>query len=134
MVQAVSTDEGNDADADRSIGLALTVAGMMLEGGASAASVVGAMRDIATAAGLDDVTVDVNDSVLTMSEHGTAHVGAAAISSRTYDFGRLPDTTRVVNDLCANRIDFTTGRRRLEVIAEPSNRHAARAAVDGLAE
>ena len=120
----MSADERNDADADRSIELALTAAGMMLEGGASAASVAVAMRDIATAAGLGDVTTDVNHSVLTMSEHGTAHVGAAAISSRTYDFGRLRDTTRVVNDLCANRIDPTTARRRLDTIADASNRHA----------
>jgi uncharacterized membrane protein YjjP (DUF1212 family) len=124
MVQAVSPDERNDADADRSIELALTAAGMMLEGGASAASVAGAMRDIATAAGLGDVTADVNHSVLTMGEHGTAHVGAAAISSRTYDFGQLRDTTRVVNDLCANRIDPTTARRRLDTIADASNHHA----------
>lgn len=123
MVQAVSTDERNDAAADRSIELALTAAGMMLEGGASAASVAGAMRDIATAVGLGDVTADVNHSVLTISEHGTAHVGAAAISSRTYDFGRLRDTTRVVNDLCANRIDPSTARRRLDTIAGASNHH-----------
>ena len=124
MVQAVSTDERNDADADRSIELALTAAGMMLEGGASAASVAGAMRDIGTAAGLGDVTADVNHSVLTISEQGTAHVGAAAISSRTYDFGRLRDTNRVVNDLCANRIDRTTAHRRLDTIADASNHHA----------
>jgi uncharacterized membrane protein YjjP (DUF1212 family) len=124
MVQAVSADERNDADADRSIELALTAAGMMLEGGASAASVAGAMRDIATAAGLGDVTTDVNHSVLTMSEHGTARIGAAAISSRTYDFGRLRDTTRVVDDLCANRIDPATARRRLDIIADASNRAA----------
>ena len=131
MVQAVSTDERNDADADRSIELALTAAGMMLEGGASAASVAGAMRDIGTAAGLGDVTADVNHSVLTVSEQGTAHVGAAAISSRTaaissrtYDFGRLRDTNRVVNDLCANRIDRTTAHRRLDTIADASNHHA----------
>jgi uncharacterized membrane protein YjjP (DUF1212 family) len=122
--QSVSAEERNDADADRSIGLALTAAGMMLEGGASAASVAGAMRDIATAVGLGEVTADVNHSVLTMSEHGTAHVGAAAISSRTYDFGRLRDTSRVVNDLCANRIDPTTAHRRLDTIADASNRHA----------
>jgi len=124
MVHAVSTDERTDAPADRSIELALTAAGMMLEGGASAASVAGAMRDIATAVGLGDVTADVNHSVLTMSEHGTAHVGAAAICSRTYDFGRLRDTTRVVNDLCAHRIDPTTARRRLDALADASNRHA----------
>jgi uncharacterized membrane protein YjjP (DUF1212 family) len=124
MVHAVSTDQRTDADADRSLGLALTAAAMMLEGGASAASVAGAMRDIATAAGLGDVTADVNHSVLTISEHGTAHVGAAAISSRTYDFGRLRDTTRVVNDLCANRIDPTTARRRLDTLADAANRHA----------
>ncbi len=124
IVHAVSTDERHDANADRSIGLALTAAAMMLQGGASAASVASAMRDIATAAGLDDVTADVNDSVLTISEHGTAHVGAAAISSRTYDFGRLRDTTRVVNDVCAHRIDPTTAHRRLEAIAGASNRHA----------
>jgi uncharacterized membrane protein YjjP (DUF1212 family) len=124
MVQAESTAQRNAADADRSIDLALTAAGMMLEGGASAASVAVAMRDIATAAGLGEVTTDVNHSVLTMSEHGTAHVGAAAISSRTYDFGRLRDTTRVVNDLCANRIDPTTARRRLDTIADASNRAA----------
>jgi uncharacterized membrane protein YjjP (DUF1212 family) len=124
MVQAESTAQRNAADADRSIDLALTAAGMMLEGGASASSVAVAMRDIATAAGLGEVTADVNHSVLTMSEHGTAHVGAAAISSRTYDFGRLRDTTRVVNDLCANRIDPTTARRRLDTIADASNRAA----------
>jgi uncharacterized membrane protein YjjP (DUF1212 family) len=124
MVHAVSADERNDPDADRSIELALTAARMMLEGGASAASVTGAMRDIATATGLGDVTTDVNHSVLTMSEHGTAHIGAAAISSRTYDFGRLRDTTRVVNDLCANRIDPATARRRLDIIADASNRAA----------
>jgi uncharacterized membrane protein YjjP (DUF1212 family) len=120
----MSADERNDADADRSIELALTAAGMMLEGGASAASVAGAMRDIATATGLGGVTTDVNHSVLTMSEHGTAHVGAAAISSRTYDFGRLRDTSRVVNDLCANRIDPATARRRLDIIADVSRRVA----------
>jgi uncharacterized membrane protein YjjP (DUF1212 family) len=124
MVHAVSTDERTDADADRSIGLALTAAAMMLEGGASAASVAGAMRDIATAAGLGDVTTDVNHSVLTISEHGTAHVGAAAISSRAYDFGRLRDTTRVVNDLCANRIDPATAHHRLDALGEASDRHA----------
>jgi uncharacterized membrane protein YjjP (DUF1212 family) len=111
--------------ADRSIGLALTAASMMLEGGASAASIAAAMRDIATAAGLDDVTADINDSVLTMTENGTAHVGATAISSRTYDFGRLRDTTRVVNDLCASRIDPSTAARRLEAIAGAANRHAS---------
>lgn len=124
MVPTVSTDERGNADADRSIELALTAGRMMLDGGASAASVAGAMRDIATAAGLDDVTADVNDSVLTISEHGTAHVGAAAISSRTYDFGRLRDTTRVVDDLCARRIDPATAHRRLESVADASNRHA----------
>ena len=82
------------------------------------------MRDIGTAAGLGDVTADVNHSVLTISEQGTAHVGAAAISSRTYDFGRLRDTNRVVNDLCANRIDRTTAHRRLDTIADASNHHA----------
>ena len=90
MVQAVSTDGRNDADAYSSIELALTAAGMMLEGGASAASVAGAMHDIAIAAGLGDVTADVNDSVLAISEHGTAHVGAVAISSRSYDFATPP--------------------------------------------
>ncbi|HEY9304677.1 MAG TPA: threonine/serine exporter family protein, partial [Mycobacterium sp.] len=85
----MSAVERNDVDADRSIDLALTAARMMLEGGASASSVTAAMRDIGAAVGLGDVTADVNDSVLTISEHGTAHVGAAAISSRTYDFGRL---------------------------------------------
>jgi uncharacterized membrane protein YjjP (DUF1212 family) len=120
----MSADERNDADADRSIDLALTAAGMMLEGGASAGSVAGAMRDIASAAGLGEVTADVNHSVLTMSEPGTAHVGAAAISSRTYDFGCLRDTTRVVNDLCANRIDPATARRRLDAIADASDRAA----------
>ncbi len=124
MVQAVSAVERNDVDADRSIDLALTAARMMLEGGASASSVTAAMRDIGAAVGLGDVTADVNDSVLTISEHGTAHVGAAAISSRTYDFGRLRDTTRVVNDLCAKRIDLTTARRRLDIISDASNRHA----------
>lgn len=120
----MSTNERNDEDADRSIELALTAAGMMLEGGASAASVAVAMRDIATAAGLGGVTTDVNHSVLTMSEHGSPHLGATAISSRTYDFGRLRDTTRVVNDLCANRIDPATARRRLDIIASASDRAA----------
>ncbi|PXX10332.1 threonine/serine ThrE exporter family protein [Mycolicibacterium moriokaense] len=111
-------------DADRPIELALTAAGMMLEGGASAASVAGAMHDIASAAGLGGVTADVNDSVLTIGQQGTAHVGATAISSRTYDFGRLRDTTRVVNDLCANRIDPTTARRLLDTIGDASTHHA----------
>ena len=111
-------------DADRSIELALSAGSMMLEGGASAASVAGAMHDIATAAGLGDVTADVNHSVLTIGEQGTAHVGAAAISSRTYDFGRLRDTTRTVDDLCANRIDPNAAYRRLETIADASSRHA----------
>ena len=52
MVHAESTDERTDAAADRSIELALTAAGMMLEGGASAASVADAMRAIALAGGL----------------------------------------------------------------------------------
>jgi uncharacterized membrane protein YjjP (DUF1212 family) len=124
MVQAVSTAERNSAHADRSIELALTAASMMLEGGASATSVAGAMRDIATATGLGVVTADVNDSVLTIGAHGTAHIGAAAISSRTYDFGRRRDTNRVVNDLCANRIEATTARRRLEAIADAADRPA----------
>ena len=124
MVHTASTAERTAADADRSIELALTAAGMMLEGGASAASVAVAMRDIATAAGLGDVTADVNHSVLTLSEHGTAHVGAVAISSRTYDFGRLRGTTRVVEDLCAKRIDPTTARRELNTIANTSDRRA----------
>ena|SRR5258708_40197849 len=90
MVQAVSTDERNDADADRSIELALTAASMMLEGGASAASAAGAMDDVATAAGLGDVTADVNHSVLTISEQRTAHVGAAAIIRRDFKEYVLP--------------------------------------------
>jgi|1186.fasta_scaffold04950_2 uncharacterized membrane protein YjjP (DUF1212 family) len=114
----MSIDERNPADAEYSIDLALTSASMMLEGGASAASVVMAMQDVAAAAGLDDVTADVNHSILTISEHGTAHVGATAISSRTYDFGRLRDTTRIVDDLCAGRIGVATANDRVHQVAD----------------
>jgi uncharacterized membrane protein YjjP (DUF1212 family) len=81
------------------------------------------MRDITSAAGLGDVTADVNHSMLTISEHGTTNVGATAISSRTYDFGRLQDTTRIVDDLCAGRIDIATASDRVHAVADARPRY-----------
>jgi uncharacterized membrane protein YjjP (DUF1212 family) len=123
MAEPMSIRTRKGTDADQAIELALTAAGMMLERGASAGSVARAMRDVAAVGGLGDVTADVNHSVLTMSDRGTAPIGAAAISSRTYDFGRFRDSIRVVDGLRAGTVDATTARCRLGAIAEASNRY-----------
>lgn len=98
---------------------------LLLASGAGAADVVDAALAVARTAGLDDVTVDVTYSELTISyrpDQDAPYTRIHRIPQRTFDYGKLTDVSHLVERYCQGQLTLSAASaelRRLETTRGP---------------
>ncbi|MGI5175344.1 threonine/serine ThrE exporter family protein [Dactylosporangium sp. CA-152071] len=94
--------------------LASRVGSVLLSSGAAASEVAQAMLDVAGAAGVDQVSVDVNYTALLITHHpsdGAPYVHVETIPGRTFNYGRQTDMLRVVERFASGELTLDDAHR-----------------------
>lgn len=139
LTTALSIPAPTDADAHRTLHLALRIGELLLSGGAGAGDVTATLRAVTTAAGLARCEADVNYTVITVSylrAVDQAPVTASRIVRRTgFDGTRLSAVLQVVDDVVQGRADVRAAQERIDAIrsaAHPYPRWVATGSWGGL--
>ena len=117
MSQPDQLHEGSDARGDAAplylhsvLAFAAKAGALLLASGAGAADVVDAVLAVVRTAALDDVTVDVTYTELTISYHpdqDVPYTRVRTIPQRTFNYGKLTKATQLVERYCQGQLTLS---------------------------